>query len=741
MVVFNVAVDPSRPSTVFAGLAGGAALSIGAVFKSTDAGETWRQADAGTPRYSDDYPYTNGGVFSLALNPAQPSMLSAGPADQGAFRSTDGGHSWTAINDNVPFVYGSTDRRADVNALAFDPFHGGRLSGVIGGSYFTFDGGAWVQRSTQGSPVGFMSSLLYFHPTIPDLLFTTGSIGGLARSTDGGVSWQNKRWGVVDIGLGQAAPNTVFAARGNDPSTPGGVLKSLDLGETWSEASQGITALDVQSVAIDSRDPRSIYAGTGSGFLLASHDGGQTWAKAHRRTSSSDDVNFFGAVGSIAVDPRDPEVITAAVDSGLYRSTDRGATFDLVQGVTSPLVVAVAPGASQSLVFAGSSYGNGVYRSLDGGTTWEQKNAGLPLFGDSLNPILAIAIDPNDDRTAWAGTQYGGGILRSTDRGDHWQARGLEQENFVEAISVMPGNSDEILAGAGFWSGSIYKSTDGGATWQKKLAEIGFVKSLVRDPRDPRVVYAGSEGFGVLRSGDGGETWQDYSGAIFYPLVYSLAISNEDPPLLLAGSYGAGLYGTHPPSTAPTCSAVSILPSSSSYAASGGTGSITVTTGAGCPWTAASGVSWLTITSGASGSGSGTVAYAVASNTGPDRTGTLSIGGRTFTVTQSGGSGGSEVLLFVPIVLDVRGEHGSHFTSELTLTNRGNADATVRLAYTGAADLGGGSGTAILALPARHQKILGDAIAELKAMGCLDSRLGKPGRHARRRLHRARLPE
>jgi photosystem II stability/assembly factor-like uncharacterized protein len=716
MVVFNVAIDPSRPSTVFAGLAGGTAMSIGAVFKSTDGGGTWRQMDAGIPRYSDAYPYTKGGVFALALNPAQPSMLSAGTVDQGAFRSTDVGQSWTAINDGMPFVYGSTDQRAEVNALAFDSFHGGRLSGVLGGSYFTFDAGAWVQRSTQGSPVGFMSSLLYFHPTIADLLFTTGAIGGLARSTDGGVSWQNKRWGVVDIGLSPAAPNTVFAARDNYPSTPGGVMKSLDLGDTWSEASQGITALDIQAVAVDPRDPLSIYAGTGSGFLFASHDGGQSWAKALRHFLEYDDVNF-SEVSSIAVDPRDSEVITVAASAGLYRSTDRGANFDLVQGIYSPLVIAVAPGASHSLAFVGTSSGGGVYRSLDGGTTWEQKSAGLPLFNGSLNPILAIAIDPNDDRTVWAGTQYGGGILRSTDRGDHWQARGLDQENFVEAISVMPGNSSEILAGAGFGSGSIYKSTDGGATWQKRLADIGFVKSLVRDPRDPRVVYAGSEGFGVLRSGDGGETWQDYSGAIFYPLVYSLAISNEDPPLLLAGSFGAGLYGTHPPSTAPNCSGVSILPSGSSYAAPGGTGAITVTTEAGCPWTATSGAPWVTITSGASGSGSGTVTYAVASNTGADRTGTLSIGGRTFTVTQSAGAVGSEVLLFVPIVLDVRGAHDSHFTSELTLTNRGNTDATARLTYTGASDLGGGSGTATLTLPARHQRILGDAIAELKAMG------------------------
>jgi photosystem II stability/assembly factor-like uncharacterized protein len=195
----------------------------------------------------------------------------------------------------------------------------------------------------------------------------------------------------------------------------------------------------------------------------------------------------------------------------------------------------------------GASFGHGIYKSDDGGSTWEQKNQGLPTFGGSVCPILSIAIDPDDLATVWAGMQYGGGIARSTDGGEQWQVMGLTETNFVEAIAVNPANSDEILAGGGSWDGSIFKSTDGGNTWQEKVSDIALVQDIVYDPRNPRWVYAATEGYGVLRSFDGGENWHDYSAGIFYPVLYSLATTGGDAPRLVVGSYGSGLYWVDPP--------------------------------------------------------------------------------------------------------------------------------------------------------------------------------------------------
>src|SRR6185369_329753 len=79
-----------------------------------------------------------------------------------------------------------------------------------------------------------------------------------------------------------------------------------------------------------------------------------------------------------------------------------------------------------------------------------------------------------------------------------------------------------------------------------------------------------------------------------------------------------------------------ISPTSQSFTSTGGTSSVTVTAGAGCGWTAVSNDAWITITSGSSGSGNGSVGYSVAANVGGTRNGTITIAGQTFTVTQTG---------------------------------------------------------------------------------------------------------
>lgn len=90
----------------------------------------------------------------------------------------------------------------------------------------------------------------------------------------------------------------------------------------------------------------------------------------------------------------------------------------------------------------------------------------------------------------------------------------------------------------------------------------------------------------------------------------------------------------------------SISPTSQSFTASGGTGSVSVTATSGCSWTAATNDSWITITSGSSGSGNGTVSYSVASNSSTSsRTGTMTIAGNTFTVSQSGATGPPDIAV------------------------------------------------------------------------------------------------
>jgi len=125
----------------------------------------------------------------------------------------------------------------------------------------------------------------------------------------------------------------------------------------------------------------------------------------------------------------------------------------------------------------------------------------------------------------------------------------------------------------------------------------------------------------------------------------------------------------------------SISPTSQSFGASGGTGAASVSTTSGCSWTASSNNSWIHVTSGSSGTGSGTVNYRVDANSGSARTGTMTIAGHTFTVTQAGGGGGGTYTYQVAGIAHAGGAGGSVWRSTLCVTNRSGSRADLTLGY------------------------------------------------------------
>ena len=120
-------------------------------------------------------------------------------------------------------------------------------------------------------------------------------------------------------------------------------------------------------------------------------------------------------------------------------------------------------------------------------------------------------------------------------------AKGLTENNRVDAIAVHPQDSNTVLAGAGDFEGKIYKSRNGGSTWKVVLADVGMVMDILYDPRDANWVYAFTELSGVLRSSDGGDHWFPYNPGIFYPMMYQGAFTPGGSPRLVSGSFGSGL--------------------------------------------------------------------------------------------------------------------------------------------------------------------------------------------------------
>jgi len=204
----------------------------------------------------------------------------------------------------------------------------------------------------------------------------------------------------------------------------------------------------------------------------------------------------------------------------------------------------------------------GVWKTTNSGTTWE------PIFDDqSSYSIGCITLDPNDPDTVWVGTGenvsgrhvgYGDGLYRSRDGGETWERMGLEESEHIGMIRIDPRDSNVIWVAAQgpLWSAGgqrgLYKSVDGGETWEKLLGDDEYTgaNEVHLDPRDPDVVYAvtwqryrnvaalmnGGPGSGIHKSEDGGETWRELTEGLPEEDMgkIGLAISPQDPDVVYA---------------------------------------------------------------------------------------------------------------------------------------------------------------------------------------------------------------
>ncbi|MCB0581042.1 MAG: hypothetical protein KDD10_17245 [Phaeodactylibacter sp.] len=226
------------------------------------------------------------------------------------------------------------------------------------------------------------------------------------------------------------------------------------------------------------------------------------------------------------------------------------------------------------ILYAGAA-GGGVWKSTDGGVTFTS------VFDDHPQSIGAIAVDPqNPDIVAWVGTgecwtrnsvSVGNGLYRTTDGGKNWQHLGLEKSERISSIQINPQNTDEVYVGVlgALWGDSedrgVYKTTDGGATWEKILyVDAGTgCSDLAIDPRDPKTLYAAfwefrrtaysfnSGGYksALYKTTDGGKTWKKAHNGFPEGKLgrIAIAIAPSSPDILYSvieseQNAGKGLY-------------------------------------------------------------------------------------------------------------------------------------------------------------------------------------------------------
>ncbi|HUM02618.1 MAG TPA: hypothetical protein VL084_10040 [Thermoanaerobaculia bacterium] len=360
----------------------------------------------------------------------------------------------------------------------------------------------------------------------------------------------------------------------------GGVWKTTDGGTTWKPLTDDLGNLSIGAIAVAPSKPQTVYVGTGEGALgidgidgigfIKSTDGGATWTLPVSVSAGK----FF----AINVHPTNPNELLAATSAGIQKSIDGGATWKTVFSKYAGTEIARVPGSPAKLLAtvwdissAQPSWNGFVYRSTDGGDTWTEVGGPGKAPFDPDTGRLSLSIAPKAPATVYvlAATASGDsqncgqdpvdqlGIYRSTDGGTTWQFRA----NPVTGSCAS--GFDSILAGQGWYANTIrtaassattvyaggldlWKSTDGGATWTKKSRwDLEPSSSHYVHADIHALVYAGTklligDDGGVHRTTDNGATFTGLNTGIVTRQYYAIGISKTDRNLLLGGAQDNG---------------------------------------------------------------------------------------------------------------------------------------------------------------------------------------------------------
>jgi len=323
------------------------------------------------------------------------------------------------------------------------------------------------------------------------------------------------------------APNVFYFG-----AAAGGLWKTIDAGATWKPIFDAEKASSIGAIAVARSNPDIIYAGTGEANMrgnvtwgsgvFKSTDAGKTWV----------DVGLADTrqIGAIIVDPADPNIVLVAAvghafgsntQRGVFRSTDGGKSWNRVlykNELTGAIDLCADPHNSnivfaalwqvrrQPWNFSSGGPGSGLYRSMDGGVNWTQLSGhGLP---EGILGRIDIAISAVDSKRIYAMIEAKqGGLYRSEDGGTQWHrvsedGRIRQRAWYFSKIYADPSSIDTVYA----LNTGMLRSTDGGKNFNLVSATHGDHHALWIDPNNSKSLINANDG-GASISLDGGNTW------------------------------------------------------------------------------------------------------------------------------------------------------------------------------------------------------------------------------------------
>ncbi len=522
----SIASDPDQPGTLFVGT-----NDWRGVLRSTDAGLSWDYYD-----YHGEMPGAM--ISSLAFTRASDGNLVAGTQDGRILVHPRSSDAWV-LRFGLP--------KGAVTALVTAPgddavLYAGTSRGII---LRSLDGSLTWEAVGQIANQFNITSLAVAAADAQEVYASTYGNGGYTiwRSRDGGVTWEP----VDGQGIGRA-PIYSLAIGGASSlfaGTQDGLFVSADAGAQWAKEPLNTSLVAVQTLAVRGSYPAPVYAGIG-GAIYVNADG------QYAEWTYSQGVEAE-IVRTLAVDPANPLNAYVGVlrlgEWSVLVTEDGGQSWVLTNPppiepiVPDTTALAIARRSNgQTLVYAGT-VGCGILRSTDRGRSWD--TLGRTRCGETAQrgmptDVYALAVDAGSADTVYAAA--GQAVFRSTDGGMTWQEVGPALTSPVTQLATDPLQAGKVhlVAGlAGLWS-----SDDGGSTWRQQGTETFDAANLTALTAVPAVsgqLVVGSSSGEVWRSTDGGQSWQDIRENLAVGPITSLAATDAPDSRILVGTRKDGI--------------------------------------------------------------------------------------------------------------------------------------------------------------------------------------------------------
>jgi len=362
-------------------------------------------------------------------------------------------------------------------------------------------------------------------------------------------------------------PNVFYIGVNN-----GGVWKTIDFGRTWQPVFDEQPTGSIGDVAVAPSNPNVVYAGSGEGIqrpdlsvgdgVYKSVDAGKTWVNTGLKDAQQ--------IGGLAVDPNNEnKVFVAALghpygpnpERGVYRTTDGGKTWEKVLYTdenTGAIQVTIDPENSNTIyadMWAGrqgpwengqwDGPGSGLFKSTDGGTTWVHLTNGLPTIADGLGRIGFCVSASNSKRLyACVDATKGGGLYRSDDGGESWQAQSTDSRLWDRGDDFAECKVDPKNADIVYIANVVtWKSTDAGKSWKAIRGAPGGddYHRLWINPEHTEIILLVSDQ-GAEITVNGGQTWSSWYNQPTAQFYHVIA-DNAFPYNVYGGQQESGSVG------------------------------------------------------------------------------------------------------------------------------------------------------------------------------------------------------